>query len=207
MIYKFVGNEPDNFTSVAPDFRSDTEQLHSPLSIHNTDDDPEVRTARMLADEMVNLSGAEVTIYLRTDNPNYDRVWDEDPDPTYWNPIGLKGFFKPDEFQLELKKWGADSVNKTEINFSHRQIFELTGHRMLRAGDVIKIPYNAATESLCPEYYRVINGTPTGNYKYHWLYYSCKIESLTADATVRTIDDKSMVEDIQDSGDVYRESL
>jgi hypothetical protein len=162
--------------------------------------------ARLQAREIVNVSGAEVTIYLRTDNADYDSVWDEDPDPTYWNPIKLKGFFKPQPLEAELKQWGAEVVNKTEITFDHHEIVQLTGNRMLRAGDVIQIPYNSSNIAIGPKNYRILNATPDGNFRYIWLYVKCSIESLTADITVRPEHDMPEEEQMKTNGQ-YRESL
>jgi hypothetical protein len=196
----------DRFTTAHTDFRSDAEQRFTPLAIHNPDSN-DLKLARKLADEIVHVSGAEVKIYTRTENPDYDGVWDSDPDPTYWACVPMKGYFKPMPMEFELKKWGAEAVNKTEIIFSHRQLFEQFGERMLRAGDVIQVPYNAATEALAPKNYRVENGAPSGNYRYHWLYFTCHVELLTADVTVRPDDDLPMVQDQAQPGGTFRESV
>lgn len=182
---QFIGDvSPTVFNSMVESFQSDTEREASTLSVFNPDN-PEIRTARSLADEMVNISGAEVKVYLRTDNADYDAVWDEDPDPTYWNMVPMKAFFKPDAVQSELKEWGIDTLNKTDVIFSHRQLHELFGERMLRPGDVIKLPFNAANNSLSPSTYRIVNATPSGNFKYTWLYFTCSVETITQDVTVK----------------------
>ena len=102
-------------------YRSDAEQKNSPLALHDSDS-ADVKLARSQAREMINISGAEVTVYMRTENADFDSVWDEDPDPTYWNPINLKGYFKPTPLEAELKQWGAEVVNKTEIVFDHLEV-------------------------------------------------------------------------------------
>ena len=206
MIHKFgfaqgIGDEA--FDSIHESFRSDIDQRHTPIALHDPES-ADIKLARQLADEMVNVSGAEVKIFVRTDNNDFDSVWDEDPDPTYWTPIFVKGFFKPKPIEMELKRWGVDTTNKTEIVFSHRQVFNLLGERMLRAGDVIQLPYNAVPVS--PKNYRVLNGTPSGNFRYIWLYFTCQLELLTADITVRPEADMPDDEPIQ-SGGQYRESL
>lgn len=194
---------PGLFNSIWESYRSDVEQRHTPIAIH----DPEsrdIRVARMLAREMINVSGAEIKLYVRTDNADYDTVWDEDPDPTYWAPLSLKAFFKPEPVQTELTKWGADTVNRTEVIFDHHQIYDLLGERMLRVGDVIQLPYNAA--AINPRNYRVVNATPSGNFRYTWLYLTCQVETLTADVAVRPENDMPIGDDQQSNG-VYRESI
>lgn len=206
MIHRFgygdgVGDEV--FDAVHESFRSDIDQRHTPLALHDPDS-ADIKMARQLADEIINVSGAEVKIFVRTENADFDAVWDEDPDPTYWNPILIKGFFKPKPIETELKRWGVDTNNKTEIIFSHRQVYGLLGERMLRAGDVIQLPFNAIP--INPKNYRILNATPSGNFRYIWLYFTCQIELLTADITVRPEEDMMDDEHIQ-SGGQYRESL
>lgn len=192
------------FDAVWESFRSDAEQRHTAIALHD-DESADIKQARRMADEIIFVSGAEVVVYTRTENADYDHVWDEDADPTYWNPVPMKALFKPQPMQTELAKWGADTINKTEVVFSHRQIFSQFGERMLRAGDVIQLPYNAVQG---PRNYRVINASPTGNFRYTWLYLTCQVETLTADITVRVNDDDMTLSDEQmRSGGGYRESL
>lgn len=196
----------DQFDDAKPDFRSDVEQRHTPLALHDPDSN-DLELARKKADEIINVSGAEIKVYIRTDNQDYDKLWDADADPTYWNPVPMKAFFKPAPLEVELKKWGADTENKTEIVFSHRHLFKQFGDRMLRTGDVIQVPYNAATEALNPRYFRVTNGTPSGNYRYHWLYFTCQVTLLTADMTVRPDDAAPMPVEVASDRGGYRESF
>jgi hypothetical protein len=106
---------------------------------------------------------------------------------------------------MELKKWGVDTINRSEIIFSHKQIYDLCGERMLRAGDVIEIKYNSANKSTNPKHYRVINATPSGNFRYVWLYMTCNIETLTADVAVKPVDDIGINDDQMEQG--YRETI
>lgn len=204
MTYNFGQNygavSTDVFNEVVTSFQSDVDRDNGMLSIYNPEN-PEIATARTLADEMVNISGAEVKVYTRTDNEDYDAVWDEDPDPTYWNRFSIKAFFKPANIEAELKEWGIDSLNKTEVVFSHRMLYELLGERMLRVGDVLILPYNATNKTLAPSTYRITNATPTGNFKYTWLYFTCAVESLTADITVRP--EQDVQADDQERGTFY----
>ena len=208
-IYKFSVDtgqtNPDQFDTILTSNRSEIEQRHTPLAIHDNES-ADIRMARRQAREIIDISGAEVTVYLRTDNADYDNVWDEDPDPTYWNPIKLKGFFKPQPLEAVLQQWGAEVINKTEMTFDHFEIRQLTGERMIRVGDVIQLPYRASTEAISPKNYRVLNATPSGNYRYTWLYLTCQLETLTADLTVRPEQDMPEEEQIKTNGQ-YRESV
>ena len=181
MIHHF-GNDPDL------GFRTEEERENSPINVHR-EDAQDIATVQRAAAEQVQVSGAKVNVYVRTDNGDYDEVWDEDADPTYWPGVPLRCYFKPQPSELELKRWGVDAVNKAEAVFA---ISHLTQHwpgRMLRSGDVLELPYNHPVANLDPGFYRVVNATPSGNYKYTWLYYTCTIETLSADETVRVADD------------------
>ena len=207
-IHRFAINTgqsgPGKFSSVLSSIRTDVEQRHTPVALHD-EESADIRLARSLADEMINVSGAEIQLYLRTDNADNDAVWDADADPTYWSSIPIKAFFKPAPLEMELKKWGVDlENNRTEVVFSHRQLYELFNDRMLRTGDVLHLPYNAA--SVNPDYYRIVNATPSGNFRYIWLYFTCQVEVLTADITVRPREDMPVEEHIR-SGGAYLESL
>lgn len=194
---------PSHFLQSAPDNRSDVERVNGLLSVYDTDS-PEILTARTNVEEQINISGADVKVYPRTDNADFDLVWEEDPDPTYLNHFRTKAFFKPANLKIELKKWGIDTVAPTEIVFSHRRIFQELGERMLRAGDVIYIPYNAA--AINPTHYRVTNGAPSGNYRYVWMYFTCQTVILKADTTVRPQDDIQDRNQAEPGGVGFRES-
>lgn len=199
MIHRFAfqENTGNTFTDVHPSFRTEIEQQNPLVQLHDPES-ADLRMARQSADETIHVSGAEVKVYIRTDNADYDSVWDEDPDPTYWNVVLMKAFFKPQPLESELKKFGPDVGNKLEIVFSHRELYERFGQRMLRTGDVIQVPYNAA--NIRPKNYRVLNGTPTGNYRYHWMYFTCMSEILTADITVRPEEDITPADGPLDDG-------
>ena len=207
-IYQFgSGGSQDSFDESAPDFRSYVEKQNSSLSIFNPEA-PEIKTARTLADEMINISGAEVKVFIRTDNADYDIVWDEDADPSYWTSEILKAFFKPTPIETELKKWGADAINKAEVVFSHRQLYELFGNRMLRTGDVIQLPFNAAMQDRSPSNYRILNASPSGNFRYNWIYFTCNVETLNADIAVRPAELPPMPDEMQvNTNGAYRESI
>jgi hypothetical protein len=192
-----------DFVSSYNSNRSDVQQSNSPLSLYNNES-RDIQLVRAQADEQMNLVGAPVMVFTRTDNGDFDSVWDEDADPTYNSPKNLKAFWKFEQIQTELAKWGVDTKIKLEISFTHASIFNEFGERMLRPGDVIQIPYGSIP--ITPKNFRVLNATPSGNYRYVWMYFICQVEQLTADITVRVEDD--MPEDDQlRTGGVYRESL
>lgn len=197
--------DADIWDTILTSYRSESEQRHTPIAIHDYES-ADIKLARSKAKEIINVSGAEVTVFMRTDNHDYDAVWDEDPDPTYWNPMKIKGYFKPQPVETELKEWGAESVNKTEIVFDHFTIKQINGDRMLRIGDVVQLPYNSVDPNLAPKNYRVLNVTPSGNFRYTWLYLTCVLETLTADITVRPEEDMPEEEGLRTNGR-YRESL
>lgn len=195
---------PGTFDAVWQSYRTEAEQRHTKIALHDVEV-ADIKLARQLADEIINVSGAEMQVYLRTDNNDNDDVWDEDADPTYWNPVPMKAYFKPAPVEVQLEKWGADmGEHRTEVVFSHRQLYEKFQKRMLRPGDVIQLPYNAA--AINPKNFRITNATPSGNFRYIWLYYTCQVEILTADITVRPQEDMPTEEHLRTNG-VYRESI
>lgn len=196
-------HSPGVFNSILESYRSDVEQRHTPVAIHDPDS-KDVQVARRMAEEMIHVSGAEIKLFARTENADYDVVWDEDPDPTYWTPHLMKAFFRPEPIHTELTKWGADTKNRTEVIFSHYQLYDRLGERMVRTGDVLQLPYNAA--AISPRNFRVVNATPSGNFRYVWLYITCQVETLTADMAVRPEEDLPLGENTEVS-DWYHESI
>ena len=176
-----------------PDHRSEDEKTNSPLAIYNHDS-PDIAYAERLAEELINLSGAWVTLFLRTDNlGSADEIWDEDPDPTYKNGMKLKGYFVPEPPNVELTKWGVDVPNKTAVIFSRAILFKALERRMVRPGDIIEVPHNTLSpiQNSTPhesrntmKRYRVLNAADSGNFRYRWLYYKCSVELLTGDVTI-----------------------
>lgn len=164
-------------------FRSDVERENTPIQVHDVNN-PELALVMNMASEVVAVTGARVDIHHRTDNRlNADGVWDEDPDPTYWPAEPMKAFFAPGAIEAALKLWGLDTPLKLEIYFATIDLTRKFAQRILRAGDVIFIPYNAIG-NITPKYFKINNVTPLGNYRYAWVYHMCKCESLTADITV-----------------------
>lgn len=164
-------------------FRTDVERENTPIQTHDVES-PDLTLVMNLASEVIAITGARVDVHHRTDNRlNADGVFDEDPDPTYWPAEPMKGFFAPGAIEAALKVWGYDTPIKIEIYFAMVDLTRKFGTRVLRAGDVIYIPFNAIG-NIKPRYFRVNNFTPIGNYRYAWVYAQCKCESLNADIAV-----------------------
>jgi len=163
--------------------RSDIEREFPLIQVHNVDS-ADLRLAMNMASDVCNVAGAMVDVHQRTDNHgNVDEVWDEDPDPTYWSPVLMKAFFAPGAIEVVLKVWGSDAPVKLEMYFSMQTLVQKFGERVLRKGDVIYVPFNALG-NVTPKYFRIINFTPIGNYRYVWLYAKCNCESLSGDINI-----------------------
>jgi len=166
--------------------RTDIEREH-PLVQHHDVESADLQLAMGMATEACNVSGAILNVHQRTNNAGADDVWDEDADPTYWAPIKIKGFFPPGAIEVALKLWGAEAPVPLDIYFSTQNLLHYFGKRILRIGDVIQVPFNAIG-NIQPKYFRVVNVTPIGNYRYVWLYQKCTCQSLTGDITVQPRD-------------------
>jgi hypothetical protein len=189
-------DKQQKFTSIdeLPDHRDEGERLFSPFAVYNHDS-PDIAHAERTAEELINISGAWVTIFARSDNRGVqNETWDTDPDPVYKNGVQLKGFFAPEEVKMQLTKWGLDTENKTIIMFSRAVILKEFGKRMVRAGDVIDLPHNTLSPAQQADIgglrnridkFRVLDSSDSGNFKYRWLYWVCQLEALTGGKTVQ----------------------
>ncbi len=171
------GSPGDQFAS----FQSNMEKQHSPLQLHDPAN-PDHGFVRSIAEEIVNISGASLVVYIRTDN-SFDDVWEEDADPTYYPGERIKGYFAPQPKETELTPWGADTPNATKVTFSRSAVINQFGDRMIRIGDVIELPYNARG-AVKPDRYRVLNAADAGQFRYEWFYWDCAVESITDDITI-----------------------
>jgi hypothetical protein len=136
-----------------------------------------VTLAKRNAKEIVNICGANVIIYARTKNENYDVVWNEDPAPTYHAGKHLKGYFAPQPVAVTLTPFGADAPNAMTVVFCREEIIELFSDRMLIPGDIIEVPYGGSLVK--PDRFRITNASDTGNFRYIWLYVTCNVETIT----------------------------
>ena len=176
-----------------PDHRSDHERMNSPLSVYNHDSS-DIAYAERLSEEIINISGAWITIYKRTRGGKRDEVWDEDPDPTYKKGIKLKGRFVPAPAEISLTRYGVDVPNQTTVTFSRAIVLKEFGRHMLSEGDLLIVPHNTLVTTQFTDLrdgvnnrldtFRVIKSGDTGNFKYRWLYWSCLVENITGDTTI-----------------------
>ena len=168
--------------SITTDY--DIQQTNPLIQIHNPDS-PDLAFAAKIAQELVNISGAEVKVYARTNSESYDEVYEEDPDPTYKRPKTLKAYFVPQPLAAQLTPWGVDVENQTTVVFNKDAVYNEFGERMIRIGDIIELPYNAST--IKPDRYRVLNAFDSSNFRYSWLYWSCKVENITDDRVIDVV--------------------
>lgn len=166
-----------------PDYRSEVEKFLTPISIYNHDS-PDLALSERMAEEVINISGAVVTVYIRMPKGDSEQleVWDEDADPVYANGLMMKAYFKPEPVLTELTKWGVDVPIRVTLVFSRAMILKELGHRMLQPGDVIQAPYNLPdTHNKGIMRFRVLNSTQEGFFKYRWLYNKVICELITGD--------------------------
>lgn len=181
MIHDFNNKPFEEHSVQSTDFRSDIERLNSSVSVHNNSSNDH-SYVRNLSNEIINTSGVELLLYHRTDNNDYSDTFDEDVNPTYWEPYILKGYFKPQPSTVELTKFGIDNKNKAEIIFSKNTLFGIAGDRLIRSGDIIKP--NVSNDIHKSPHYVVVTAVESGQYRYTWLYISCKCELAHGDITI-----------------------
>lgn len=178
-----------------PDLRSDQERLNSLLSTYNHQSN-DLSYAERLAEEIINIAGAWITVHPRQRNhANKDEVWEEDADPVYGNGVKIKGKLVPEPTAIQLTRWGVDTPNKTTIHFSRAVVLKAFGKRMIAEGDVLIVPHNTLTVTQSTDLrdgpmnridsFRVLQSGDTGNFKYRWLYWSVVVENLTGDLTIQ----------------------
>lgn len=170
-----------------PDHRTSIEKMQTPLSAFNPDKS-DMGYVERFSEEVINVSGAAVRVFLKQPIVDPNEPWDEDADPMYSNGILLKGYFKPQPSKLDLLAYGVDAKIPVVITFSRATLMQTTGigNRLLLPGDVIEIPYNNIDELKNePMFVRILNATPTGNYHYRWLYHECTCENITGDEALR----------------------
>jgi len=188
-LYNFNFNQPLASINESPDMRTESEKMLTLAAVYNPTN-PDISMAERLAEELCNVSGALVKVWLRTDNEvNADDTWDEDPNPTYYNPIWLKGVWIPKPLKDELTKFGVDADTESAISFC-RAVLLNDLPRTLRAGDLIQLPQNAARtdykldiqENLLN--YEVLVAEDNGSYRYRWLYVKCTVRPFSGDFTL-----------------------
>lgn len=172
-----------------PDFRTETEKRFTLLSTYDHSK-VDIAYAERLAEEIVNISGAWVTVFLKEPKRDVqaDEVWDEDADPLYRGGVQMKAYFKPEPNQSELTRWGVDNATKATIVFSRAGLFKEAhiGARLLLPGDVVEAPYNYATKfDIGPMRFRILSVKQDGFFEYRWLYMHAMCELITGDDALK----------------------
>jgi len=185
-LYNFDFKQPLHSIDQIPDYRTDVEKFYTPGSVYNPDI-IDIASVERAVEEVCNISGAIMAIYLKAENEAaVDVVWDEDPNPIYESPRILKGVWRPQPLTNELARWGIDANAKSVITFSRAVILK-EFRRNLREGDVIAAPQNAANKDFKLDrqqdllFYRIISAVDDGNYRYRWLYTKCTVEPISGD--------------------------
>lgn len=169
-------------SDLSPSMRSDV-QRDFPLVQQFDPRSRDLVTAHKMAYEFIYVAGAVVEIFARTDNADVDKVWGEDPDPTYWPGVVRKGFFQQKPLELALKQWSLEASITLVIDFSKDDMVRHFGQRMLRSGDVILVPYNSIG-NITPKYFSVENASPSNPYRYDMLYLTCTCQNISGDITI-----------------------
>lgn len=194
-LYNFDPHQQYSSIDKIPDTRTDEERLNPLLALYNPDS-MDMAYAERSADELINLSGAWITVYKRNRKTGHrDEVWDEDADPTYKLGVKMKGLFAPAPAEILLTKFGVDIQNQTTVHFARTAVLKQFGLEMIAEGDVLVIPHNTLTVTQNTDArsgplnrmdtFRVIKSSDTNNFRYRWLYWSCLVENLTGDVSIQ----------------------
>lgn len=181
--------EGERFESIddLPDYRTDMEKMHTPLSVYNHAKN-DLAMAERLAEEAVNVSGAFVTVYVKepyVDREGVEDVYDEDADPIYRPGMKLKAWFKTDTLNVELTRYGVDSPLQLTVVFARAVLAKAMGlERLISVGDIIEVPYNNP-RFRGPARFRVVNAYDSGNMHYRWLYFTTVCELIVGDNSLK----------------------
>ena len=172
-----------------PEFRTEVEKQLTPISIYDHSK-PDIAYAERMAEEVINISGAWVTVFLKQpkgDSPELE-VWDEDADPIYSVGKKMKAWFKPEPVLAELTRWGIDKPIRITVAFARTTLIKEPniGMRLLVPGDVIEAPYNLPnTTDTGPLRFRILNSSQEGFFHYRWLYVKSICELITGDQALK----------------------
>lgn len=176
-IYNFDKSQQFSSPQV-PDFRPENSILNPQQALYDHNN-PDIAQAEAYALENLRIAGAWVTVLQRTDDNKYDRTWNEDSDPTYYQGYDFKAFFAPPAPEITLTKFGIDGATKFDLVFSRSELLSQFGERLLRNGDVVIIPHNSLV--IKANRFKILHTQDTGNYKYRWLYLTCTVENMNKD--------------------------
>jgi len=187
--FRSFNEKDERFISIddLPDHRTDIEKQFTPLSVYNHAK-PDYAAAERLAEEVINISGAWITIFIKepyVDRDGHDDVWDEDADPIYRQGIDMKAWVKVDSLNVELTRYGVDHPLQVTVVLSRAVLAKEVGlERLLSVGDVIEVPYNAP-KLRGPARFQILNAYDSGNWHYRWLYYTAVCELIPDDKSVK----------------------
>jgi len=179
-IYNFDKSQQFSSNQV-PDFRSENSKLNPQHAIYDHNS-PDIAQAEAYALESLRISGAWVTVIPRTEDNKFDKTWNEDTNPTYYEGYDFKAFFAPPAPETTLTKFGHDAANSFDLTFSRSELLGSIGERLLRNGDVIVIPHNSLI--IKASRFKVLHAQDSGNYKYRWLYITCTVENMNKDESL-----------------------
>ena len=177
-IYNFDKSQQFSNLHQRPDMRPENYQQNPMQSTYNHNN-PDIATAERIVLENLRVSGAWVTVMIRTDDNKFNATWSEDQSPTYHTGYDFKAFVVPQPPEIMLTKFGHDSPNKLELKFSRAEVLETIGDRLIRIGDIISMPHNSLV--IKAEKFRAIHVSDEGNYKYRWLYLNVIAENINKD--------------------------
>lgn len=194
-IYNFDDEQKYSSLDQASDFRSLEEQTNGLSAIYDHDN-PDIANQEREIVSLVNDSGAWLKLFHRTsDLGQVDDVWEEDANPLYLPPVPVKGMFTPDSVATALTKYGIETKVGFEIHFSRANLLFLFGQRLIRKGDVIQVPHNTLIQTQSTEFlsgpqnqidkFLVTEAKDTGNFNYRWMYWTCTVQNVAGDITVR----------------------
>jgi hypothetical protein len=166
-----------------PDFRSDVQQLYPLIAQHN-ESNPDHQLVGGLSKEVLRVSGAEVKLFLRTENYDHDSVWGEDPDPTWWQPLLIRAFYEFPLLTVSAEAWGPDMNLSFDLFLSYQEVLEIVGPRMIRHGDVFRLPVNAVAPLPIRDF-EVTSSSPFKQWHYQWVYWKCTVANISGDAKMR----------------------
>lgn len=190
--FRTFDEKNEKFISIddLPDFRNEVEKVHTPLAVYNHAK-PDHALAERLAEELINISGAFVTVFIKEpyiDQKDLDDVWDEDADPIYRQGFNIKAWFKADPLMTEYTRYGIDQPLRTTVVFARAALTKrIKLKRLITLGDVIEVPYNDP-RLRGPARFRVLNAYNTGNRQYRWIYFTTICELLTGDEALQVTD-------------------
>jgi len=188
MLHEFAGQttNPD-VAAILPrslvDYRTDIQQKYSIISQQN-ENSPDIDMVGCVSKEVVRISGAEIQVFSRTDNNDIDHVYQEDQNPTFYAPIPIKAVYNVPTIAVSSETWGPDAKVSFDVFFSYQELLEVFGERMIRMGDVFKLPLNFV-KPVKIRNFEVTSSSPHLVYMNHYVWWKCTVINITGDPAIR----------------------